>query len=119
MVKIFKVYVLNIFIAAAFFLSQTFGANANHLKSTPKKENVADYIMKHAGNTISQTVGVDSSHVQALSYETKNEAAVEEKIEEVVEPLTIGVGLAIAGYVFSLIGTVIGWIKDIALIAKT
>ncbi|WP_455481061.1 hypothetical protein V3564_01365 [Bartonella sp. B12(2025)] len=118
MVKIFKIYVLNIFIAATFFLSQVENVNANHLKNTPQKEDAANYVIKQVKNVKSKAVGIATLYVPAVSYDADNKATVEGKVEKAADPLTIGMGILVTGYVLDLIGTIIGWVKDIVSMFK-
>ncbi|WP_455466511.1 hypothetical protein [Bartonella sp. B39] len=118
MVKIFKNYALSILIAYAFFLSQIVSVNANHLKNGHQKEVIAGFLMEQVGNASSQAVTMVTFYAPILGYEVKNGDTVEGKIEKIVEPITVGTGILIAGHVVSFISAVIGWIKDILLMIK-
>ncbi|MCZ2158487.1 hypothetical protein NPX99_04245 [Bartonella sp. 220] len=118
MVKLFKNYMLNIFIVAAFFLSQIVSAHANYLKNISQKEDVTDYVLEQVATVTSTATNTTASYVPAVSYGTINGASIEGKVEKVVEPMTLGIGLLFAGYGISFISSIIGWIKDIVLMFK-
>ncbi|WP_375616030.1 hypothetical protein [Bartonella sp. AP58NXGY] len=118
MVKIFKSYVLSIFITSAFFLSQTINVNANYLKKEAPKEECSVALMEQVKNVKSDAVSMTAFHVPSVSYGTENGTTFEGKVEKVVEPMTIGMGLLFAGYAMSFIGSIISWIKDIVLMFK-
>ncbi|WP_375703340.1 hypothetical protein [Bartonella sp. AD13SXNS] len=118
MVKIFKSYVLSIFITSAFFLSQTINVNANYLKKEAPKEECSVVLMEQVKNVKSDAVSMTAFHVPSVSYRTENGTTFEGKVEKVVEPMTIGMGLLFAGYAMSFIGSIISWIKDIVLMFK-
>ncbi|WP_455466510.1 hypothetical protein [Bartonella sp. B39] len=112
MTRVFKNYVLNIFIVIVFFLSQVMSINANHLRNSHKKEEVAGFLMKQAGNTISKAVTMTALHDSTFGYEVENGIPTEGKIEKVVEPVTLslfGVGV-LTGYAASAAGMLLGWI---------
>ncbi|WP_245256316.1 hypothetical protein [Bartonella alsatica] len=64
-------------------------------------------------NTSPTATKITALSVPAISYGTTSKNPIEGKIEKVVLVETIGVGLFYAGYVLSLIGLMIGPIKDI------
>ncbi|GAA5099913.1 hypothetical protein [Bartonella acomydis] len=117
MIRIFRKYTCNTFIAAAFFLSQIVNVHANHLTDISQKE-VTDYVMEYVKDTTSKIAGTSASYIPAVSYRTINETALEGKVEKVLEPMTIGIGFLAAGYVASFITSIIGWIKDLVIIFK-
>lgn len=117
MVKLFKNYVLSFFIASTFFLSQTINVNANYLENTPPKEELSIPLMA-LKNAKSDTVSTTAFYTPSVSYQIENGTASEGKVEKVVEPITIVVGILAAGYGISFIGSIIGWIKDIVLMFK-
>ncbi|WP_375622819.1 MULTISPECIES: hypothetical protein [unclassified Bartonella] len=118
MVKIFKNYILSIFIASAFFISQTVNVNANCLKNDIPKEELSVLPMEQVKYAKSNVVSKTAFYVPSVSYQTENGTTGEGKIEKVVEPITIGIGVLSAGYAISLIGSIISWIKDIMLMFK-
>ncbi|EJF98994.1 hypothetical protein MEI_00161 [Bartonella vinsonii subsp. arupensis Pm136co] len=118
MVKLFKNYVLNIFIVSAFFLSQVASVNANYLKNSSQHDDVTNCALEQVATVTSTTVSTTASYVPAVSYGTINGASIEGKVEKVVEPMTLGVGLLFAGYAISFVSSIIGWIKDIVLMFK-
>ncbi|MBB5073532.1 hypothetical protein HNQ69_000653 [Bartonella callosciuri] len=109
MVKLFRNYVLSIFTAVAFFLSQVVNANANHLKNNPQHENIPVSVMEQRENKI---INIAALYVPGLSYGVENNSVAQGKIEKVFEPITLGtfsVGIA-AGYATSMIGMLLGLI---------
>ncbi|VEJ45030.1 hypothetical protein [Bartonella vinsonii] len=118
MIKVFKNYVLNTFVVATFFLSQIVSAHANYLKNSSQKEDVTDYVLEQVATVTSTAVSTTAPYVPAVSYGTINGASAEGKVEKVVEPMTLGVGLLFAGYAISFVSSIIGWIKDIVLMFK-
>ncbi|WP_375625112.1 hypothetical protein [Bartonella sp. MU37NMGALS] len=118
MVKIFKNYILSIFIASTFFISQTVNVNANYLKNDTPKEELSVFPMEQVKYAKSDVVSTTSFYAPSANYQTENGTTGQGKIEKVVEPMTIGVGLLFAGYAMSFIGSIISWIKDIVLMFK-
>ncbi|WP_455479705.1 hypothetical protein V4B17_01225 [Bartonella sp. B23] len=118
MVKIFKNYVLGIFIAYAFFISQIVNVNANYLRNGHQKEDTFVFLMEQAGNAESQAINMTALYASTLDYEMENGAIIEGTVERVVEPITIGTGLLIAGHVVNLISAIIGWVKEILSMVK-
>ncbi|EJF75284.1 hypothetical protein MEC_00760 [Bartonella alsatica IBS 382] len=113
MIKIFKNYVFNIFIVVTFSLSQVVNVNANQLRNSTQKDNISVSVMEKMKNTSPTATKITALSVPAISYGTTSKNPIEGKIEKVVLVETIGVGLFYAGYVLSLIGLMIGPIKDI------
>ncbi|WP_375619758.1 MULTISPECIES: hypothetical protein [unclassified Bartonella] len=118
MVRIFKNYILSIFIASAFFISQTVNVNANYLKNDTQKEEFSVFPMEQVKYAESNIVSTTAFYVPSVNYQTENGTIGKGKIEKVLEPMTIGVGLLFAGYAISFIGSIISWIKDIVLMFK-
>ncbi|WP_375622297.1 MULTISPECIES: hypothetical protein [unclassified Bartonella] len=104
MTKVFKNYILNIFIAIAFLFSQIVNANANHLNNSFQKENVSVSVIEKATN-------MATLYISNLNYGVGNEATVEGKVEKVLEPITLGAfGISIlAGYGIGTIGIILAW----------
>ncbi|WP_273756544.1 hypothetical protein [Bartonella sp. MM73XJBT] len=113
MVKVF-----NILIAATFFLSQAVNVNASHLRNAPHEEEVANYAMEQVNDTTSTAIRMAALHVPAVSYSTTTEAANEGKFEKVADPMTLAATVMIGGFAINLIGSLIGWIKDIVSIFR-
>ncbi|WP_273754742.1 MULTISPECIES: hypothetical protein [unclassified Bartonella] len=118
MVKLFKNYVLSVFIASTFFLSQTINVNANYLENTPPKEELSIPLIAQVKNAKSDAVSTTAFYAPSVSYQTQNGTVGEGKVEKVLEPMTVGMGLLFAGYAMSFIGSIISWIKDIVLMFK-
>ncbi|EJF82511.1 hypothetical protein [Bartonella rattimassiliensis] len=118
MVTIFKNYILSIFIVSTFFLSQTVNVNANYWKNDSSKEESSISLMGQTKFAKADTVSTTTFYVPSVSNQTKNETTFEGKVEKVVEPLTIGMGLLVSGYAISIIGSIISWIKDIVMMFK-
>lgn len=116
--KIFKNSVLSIFMAGTFFLSQIVNANAYNLQNISQKENMANYVTEQKENTTYKAVRMAALHIPAVSYGTENGTIVGGKVEKVLEPITIGLGLLCFGYAISFVSSLIGWIKDITLMFK-
>ncbi|MBB4076695.1 hypothetical protein GGR08_001001 [Bartonella fuyuanensis] len=114
MINIFKTYVFSIFIASTFFLSQIVNVNANYSRKDAPKEEFSVSLMEKAKNIKSDAVSRTAFYFPSVSYETVSEG----KVEKVVDPTTIGVGLLVAGYAISFIGSLISWIKDLVLIFR-
>ncbi|WP_208433918.1 hypothetical protein [Bartonella taylorii] len=112
MVKVFKNYVLSILIATAFSLSQVANVNANYLKNSSQQETSSVFAAKQ------KAISMATLYIPSLNYEVGNKTTFEGKVEKVVEPLTVGMGIMIAGYAVSFISSIIGWIKDIVLMFK-
>ncbi|WP_139412929.1 hypothetical protein [Bartonella mastomydis] len=118
MVKIFKNYVLSVFIASTFFLSQTVNVNANYLENTPPKEELSIPLKQQIKYAKSEEVFTTAFYAPSVNYQTENGTTFEGKVEKVLEPMTVGMGLLLTGYAISFIGSIIGWIKDIVLMFK-
>ncbi|WP_375629493.1 MULTISPECIES: hypothetical protein [unclassified Bartonella] len=118
MVKIFKNYILSIFIASTFFISQTVNVNANYLKNDTPKEELSVFPMEQVKYAKSDVVSTTAFYAPSVNYQTEHGTIGEGKFEKVVEPMTIGMGLLFTGYAMSFIGSIISWIKDIVLIFK-
>lgn len=103
--------------ATTFFLSQIVNVNANYLRNVSQND-VTDCITEYVKDTTSKVASTSASYIPAVNYETINGTIAEEKVEKVVEPITIGMGLLVAGYAISFISSIIGWIKDIVIIFK-
>ncbi|WP_375665405.1 hypothetical protein [Bartonella sp. TT121SHDZB] len=104
MTKVFKNYILNIFIAIAFLLSQIVNANATQLNNSLPKESFSVSVIEKATN-------MATLYISNLNYGVGNEATVEGKIEKVLEPITIGTfGISmLAGYGIGITGTLLAW----------
>ncbi|GAA5099918.1 hypothetical protein [Bartonella acomydis] len=117
MTKMFKNYILNIFIVMVFFLSQVVNANANNLRNSPQKEEIIDCIVDR-----NKAVNIVSFHIPNLNLGTENNALAKGKIEKVLEPVTIGtfgIGMAV-GYASSAVSMLLGWlISKIVIIIKS
>ncbi|WP_208440382.1 hypothetical protein [Bartonella raoultii] len=115
MIKIFKNNLLNVFIAAVFFLSHVVNTHANHLKNDHQRENIAASIMeqekKKAINIANFFYAPNAFH------ETQNDVAVEGKIEKISGSITLGLFTEkgalylgfITGAIMSVVSTIIGW----------
>ncbi|GAA4660334.1 hypothetical protein [Bartonella pachyuromydis] len=115
MTKLFKNYILNVFIVAVFFLSQIVNVNANYLQNTLTKEIIIDRITgKEKNNLISITAFRSLFYDSNLNHKPKNNVISESnkgKIENVAEFVTMGVfdiGMAI-GYTVSTVGLLLGF----------
>ncbi|WP_330169537.1 hypothetical protein [Bartonella grahamii] len=118
MVKIFKNYILSIFIASTFFISQTVNVNANYLKNDTPKEELSVFPIEQVKYAKSDVVSTTAFYVPSVNYQTESGTTGEGKVEKVVEVMTIGMGLLFTGYVMSLIGSITSWIRDIVLMFK-
>ncbi|EJF81530.1 Uncharacterised protein [Candidatus Bartonella washoeensis] len=110
MVKLFKNKMLSIFLTAAFSFLQIVNVNANHLKNSFQQEYYSASVVKKEENTVISTASLS---IPSLKSEVRQEAITEGKIEKVAGPLTLGVGVMVAGYAMSAISTIIGWITQI------
>ncbi|WP_175869485.1 hypothetical protein [Bartonella gabonensis] len=113
MVKIFKNYVLSVFIVSTFFLSQTVNVNANYLENTPPKEEFSLPLMGQVKNAKADIVSTATFYAPSVSYQTENGTISEGKVEKVVDPITVGMGLLFSVYAMNFIGTLVGGIKGI------
>ncbi|GAA5103479.1 hypothetical protein [Bartonella jaculi] len=104
MVKLFKNNVLSIFMAIAFSFLQVVNVNANYLKNNSQQETPVSVVKQKAISTAALY-----NHNPDSNHWAENETATEGKIEPVVDPITIAVGVVIGTYV---IGTLLGWMKD-------
>ncbi|AGF75492.1 hypothetical protein [Bartonella vinsonii] len=118
MVKLFKNYMLNMFIVASFFISQIASAHANYLKNSSQNDDVTDCVLEQVATATSTAVKTTTSYVPTISYGTINEANIEGKVEKVLDPMTIGLGFMFIGYGLSIVSSIIGWIKEIVLMFK-
>ncbi|PIT69408.1 hypothetical protein [Bartonella tribocorum] len=118
MVKIFKNYVLSVFIASTFFLSQTINVNANYLKNDAPKDEFSVPLMEQVKNAKSDVVSTTAFYIPSVNYKTENGTNFEGKVEKVLAPMTIGMGLLFAGYALNFIGSIISWIRDIVSMFK-
>ncbi|WP_317992964.1 hypothetical protein [Bartonella gliris] len=117
MIKVFKNYVLNIFIVVAFFLSQVMTVNANYLKNGPQREESSFSRMEQGGKN---AINMAAFYLPSLNNEMENNVIPEGKIEKVLEPISIGVfgfGMAI-GYASTALGLFLGWLISIIRAAK-
>lgn len=114
MIKIFKNNLLNVFIAAVFFLSHVVNTHANHLKNNHQRENIAVSVMEKGKQ---KAINIATLFVPNAFHETKNDVAVEGKIEKVFEPITLGVFTEtgalvfgfVTGFIMSVLSAIIGW----------
>ncbi|WP_254472957.1 MULTISPECIES: hypothetical protein [unclassified Bartonella] len=118
MVKIFKNYFLSVFIASTFFLSQTVNVNANYLENTTPKEELSIPLMKQIKYAKSDAVSTTAFYAPSVSYQTENGTTFQGKVEKVLDPMTIGIGVLVTGCVINVIGSIISWIKDISTFLK-
>ncbi|WP_019220553.1 hypothetical protein [Bartonella senegalensis] len=114
MKKVLRNQLLSIFTASVFCLSQVANVHANHLDNDSQP--VSRISVVEQGNK--KTINMASFYIPSLNHGTGNEAAFEGKVEKVVGPLTIGVGVMTAGYAISAISTIIGWITQIIALFK-
>ncbi|MET3559752.1 hypothetical protein ABID39_000429 [Bartonella japonica] len=112
MIKIFKNYMLNLLVVTTFIFSQAVSANANY---SSQKENISDYVTPQVENTTSIATNATAFYVPAVNHTAESSDASEGKVEKVVEPVTIGLGILFAGYAISFI---LGVIKDITSIFR-
>ncbi len=109
MIKLFKNYMLSIFIISVFYISQTVSVHANYLQNNIHRENSFISLTEQNRKDAISTVFL---YTQNLNRGMKNEITIEGKFEKVVEPLTLGtfgIGMAL-GYVSSTVGMFLGWI---------
>lgn len=107
MTKVFKNYILNIFIVTVFFLSQIINVHANDLKTISQKEDIAHCVMEK-----NKATRIVAGNFLDSNQKTNNITISEGKIEKIAELVTIGtfgVGMAL-GYVSSTVGLFLGWI---------
>ncbi|EJF87551.1 hypothetical protein ME1_01153 [Bartonella vinsonii subsp. arupensis OK-94-513] len=117
MTKLFKNYILNIFIAIVFILSQIVNVHANHLSNNAQREDIS--IIEQAKKKVTHMATL---YVPSLNHGAKNEATVEGRVEKVLEPLTLGTfGLSVlVGYGTSIVGMFLAWmIKGIVSLTKS
>ncbi|WP_208440383.1 hypothetical protein [Bartonella raoultii] len=116
MTKVFKNYILNIFIVTVFFLSQIINVNANDLKIISQKEEIVDYVMeKNKATHVVAFDFLDSNH------RTNNNALSQGKIEKIAVLVKLGTfEIAVAlGYAAATVGFLIGLvIKKIVTLYK-
>ncbi|PIT69500.1 hypothetical protein [Bartonella tribocorum] len=118
MIKLFKNYGLNVFIASTFFISQTVNVNANYLINEAPKEKFSVSLMKQVKNAKSDVVFTTFSYVPSISYQTENEITDKGKIEKVIEPISIGTGLLFTGYALNCIALLASFIDRVISISK-
>ncbi|MCZ2158488.1 hypothetical protein NPX99_04250 [Bartonella sp. 220] len=119
MTKILKNYILNIFIAIVFILSQVVNVHANHLSNNTQQEDVSVSLIEQAKKKVTHMAAL---YAPNLNDGAKNEATVEGRVEKVLEPLTLGTfGLSVlAGYTTSIVGMFLAWmIKGITSFIKS
>ncbi|QEE08979.1 cytochrome c-type biogenesis protein DsbD, protein-disulfide reductase [Bartonella kosoyi] len=112
MTKGLKTYILNIFIAISFLLSQVITVHANHLKNDAQWETIS-LIEQEKKNT----VNIAALYVPNFTHEAKNESVIEGKFEKVFEPITLGffstmgaLGFGfLTGSVMAIFSGIIGW----------
>ncbi|WP_375661885.1 MULTISPECIES: hypothetical protein [unclassified Bartonella] len=104
MIKVFKNYMLNIFMAIAFFLSQVVNVNANHLSNNLQREDA--FVISQVKEKVTH---IASLYVPNLSYGAKNGTTVEGRVEKIAQPVIIGdFGLSfLIGYLAPLVGFII------------
>ncbi len=115
MVKIFKNYILSAVMAIVFSFSQVVSVNANYLINDSQKEKISVFVIESEKG---KTINTVAFHVPTVSYGEKNGALVEGKVEDVVETVTIAMGLLVVGYALNIIGSIIGWVKDMVVIFR-
>ncbi|WP_208437851.1 hypothetical protein [Bartonella taylorii] len=115
MVKVFKNYILSAVMAITFSFSQVVSVNANYLISNSQKEKISVSVIESEKE---KAINMAAFHVPTVSYGEKNGAPVEGKVENVVETVTVAMGLLVVGYALNIIGSIIGWVKDIVVIFK-
>lgn len=112
MTKGLKTYILNIFIAISFLLSQVINVHANHLKNDAQWEAIS-LIEQEKKNA----VNIAALYVPNFTHGAKNESAIEGKFEKVFEPITLGFFSTIGalgfgfltGSVMAIFSGIIGW----------
>ncbi|PIT69499.1 hypothetical protein [Bartonella tribocorum] len=118
MMKIFKNYVLSVFISSTFFISQTVNVNANYLINEAQKEKISVSLMKQVKNAKSDVVFTTFSYVPSISYQTENEITGEGKFEKVIEPMSIGMGLFFTGCALRCMALLVNLIESVVSISK-
>ncbi|WP_019223470.1 hypothetical protein [Bartonella rattaustraliani] len=109
MVKVFKNYTLSVFIVLAFSFSQVVNVSANSLNNNSQKEEVSVF---RIGSKKEKEIDIVAPSLSHFTDGTKNEAAIEGKLEKVLESITIGnfgIGVII-GYASCTLGMLLGWI---------
>ncbi|WP_208435151.1 hypothetical protein [Bartonella phoceensis] len=109
MFKVFKNYLLSIFVALVFSFSHVVHVHANYFRNVSQKGGVSISII---GNEKGKAGNTDGFRIPAVSYEAK----VEGKVENVVEVVTVALGLLAISYVLNIIGSVLEWVKDLVAI---
>ncbi|WP_142415809.1 hypothetical protein [Bartonella massiliensis] len=112
MIKVLKTYVLNVFIAVAFLLSQITNVHANHLKNDTQWETIT--LMEQAKK---KAVNIATFYIPNFIHGAKNESTIEGKVEKVFEPITLGVFSTVGalgfgfltGSVMAMFSAVIGY----------
>ncbi|BBL53633.1 hypothetical protein MF1_08910 [Bartonella quintana] len=115
MKKLLKNYGLSILIASAFSLSQVANVHATHLRNSPQTVNTSVSVIEQGKK---QAINMAALYVPSLNHGAENETDFAGKVEKVLEPLTITMGVAAVGYAISIIGTLIDWIAKIASLFK-
>ncbi|WP_208432618.1 hypothetical protein [Bartonella taylorii] len=95
--KVLKNYVLSIFIAIAFFLSQVVNVNANHLRNTPQQKDVSLFVIEQGKK---EAIRMAALSIPSLNYGMGNENIIEARIEHVFEPIRLGTFTTIGSMVF-------------------
>ncbi|PIT69410.1 hypothetical protein [Bartonella tribocorum] len=112
MIKGLKTYVLNIFIAVAFLLSQVINVHANQSPNNVQWETIS--FMEQGKK---KAVNMAALYISNLTYGAKSESAIEGKVEKVFEPITLGVFSAagalgfgfLTGSIMAIFSGIIGW----------
>ncbi|EJF75285.1 hypothetical protein HWV54_05700 [Bartonella alsatica] len=112
MIKVFKNYVFNIFIASVFFLSQSVNVNANYLKNVPQRENMSVSLM--------ETDRKKEISIAAFYVPSSNCLVENGKVVKVFEPITLTLGLFntvgalgfgfLTGTIMGLFTRILGWL---------
>ncbi|EJF82509.1 hypothetical protein [Bartonella rattimassiliensis] len=112
MTKVLKTYVLNIFVAVAFLLSQIINVHANHLRNNTQYETVS--LMQQRKE---KAITIAAFYGPNFNYKAKSEMNIEGKVEKVFEPITLGVFSTVGalgfgfltGSVMAIFSAIIGW----------
>ncbi|UTO27752.1 hypothetical protein [Bartonella harrusi] len=109
MTKLFKIYVLNIFIVIVFFLSQIVNVYANHLSNNAQREEI--FLIEQIKEKVTRITTFD---IPSLNYEGTNVTTSEGRVEKVVGPIIVTIGTfsaaALAGYATTTVSMLLGWI---------
>ncbi|WP_039760268.1 hypothetical protein [Bartonella queenslandensis] len=115
MTKGLKTYILNIFIAISFLLSQVINVHANHLKNDAQWETIS--LIEQGKKNAVNIAALYVQNVQNFTYGAKNVSTIEGKVEKVFEPITLGFFSTIGalgfgfltGSVMAIFSGIIGW----------